>query len=153
MNWEAIGAIGEIIGAIAVVATLVYLSAQIRQSNREARASTLQAALRFEMEATGIVAQHGEIWDKVVTGKPLEKGGEMRTAIIIYNTVMTEAENRYHQFKAGYLDEQSWEGRYISLRRLADMPIYDIWKKSPGALNHSIDFLQLLDSIHAEPKD
>lgn len=33
MNWEAIGAIGEIIGAGAVVLTLAYLSIQIRQAN------------------------------------------------------------------------------------------------------------------------
>lgn len=39
MNWEAIGAIGEIIGAIAVLATLLYLAQQIRQSNRFAIAS------------------------------------------------------------------------------------------------------------------
>ena len=32
MNWEAIGAIGEIVGAIAVIATLFYLSIQIRQN-------------------------------------------------------------------------------------------------------------------------
>ena len=30
MNWEAAGAIGEIVGAIAVVATLVYLALQLR---------------------------------------------------------------------------------------------------------------------------
>ncbi len=30
MNWDAIGAIGEILGAAAVVATLVYLAIQIR---------------------------------------------------------------------------------------------------------------------------
>ena len=33
MNWEAISAIGEIVGAAAVVATLGYLAFQIRQSN------------------------------------------------------------------------------------------------------------------------
>jgi len=32
MNWEAIGAIGEIMGALAVVATLGYLAVQIRQN-------------------------------------------------------------------------------------------------------------------------
>lgn len=37
MNWEAIGAIGEVGGAIAVVATLFYLSVQIRNSNRESQ--------------------------------------------------------------------------------------------------------------------
>jgi hypothetical protein len=35
MNWEAIGAIGEILGAVAVVATLGYLATQIKQSRRE----------------------------------------------------------------------------------------------------------------------
>ena len=37
MNWEAIAAIGEIGGAIAVVATLFYLTLQIRHSNRESQ--------------------------------------------------------------------------------------------------------------------
>lgn len=35
MNWEAISAIGEIIGAIAVVISLIYLAAQIRHNTRE----------------------------------------------------------------------------------------------------------------------
>ncbi|NQV69442.1 MAG: hypothetical protein HQ498_05390 [Pseudohongiella sp.] len=34
MNWDAIGAVGEIAGAIAVVVSLIYLASQIRQSNR-----------------------------------------------------------------------------------------------------------------------
>jgi hypothetical protein len=34
INWDAIGAIGEIIGAIAVVITLLYLAVQLRQNTR-----------------------------------------------------------------------------------------------------------------------
>ena len=34
MDWDAIGAIGEITGAIAVLVTLVYLAVQIRQNTR-----------------------------------------------------------------------------------------------------------------------
>ena len=34
MNWEAIGAVGEIAGAVAVVLSLIYLASQIRYSNR-----------------------------------------------------------------------------------------------------------------------
>ena len=37
MNWEAIGAIGKIVGATAVVVSLVYLASQLRQSNELAR--------------------------------------------------------------------------------------------------------------------
>jgi len=34
MNWDAIGGIAELLGAIAVFATLVYLTVQVRQSAR-----------------------------------------------------------------------------------------------------------------------
>ncbi len=30
MNWDAIGAIGEILGALAVIATLAYLATQVK---------------------------------------------------------------------------------------------------------------------------
>jgi hypothetical protein len=42
MNWDAMGAIGEIVGAAAVVATLVYLSVQIRSANRQAEIEALR---------------------------------------------------------------------------------------------------------------
>ena len=35
MNWDAVSAVAEIIGAVAVVATLLYLAVQIRQANRQ----------------------------------------------------------------------------------------------------------------------
>ena len=42
MNWEAVGAIGEIVGAIAVFLTLIYLAWQIRNQNRQARDASTQ---------------------------------------------------------------------------------------------------------------
>jgi hypothetical protein len=41
MNWEAIGAIGEIVGATAVVMTLVYVAIQIKQSTTTSRAQAI----------------------------------------------------------------------------------------------------------------
>ena len=35
MNWEAIGTVGEIVGAFAVVASLAYLAVQIRTQVRQ----------------------------------------------------------------------------------------------------------------------
>lgn len=37
MNWDAISSIAEVFGAIAVVASLVYLAFQVKQSNTQAR--------------------------------------------------------------------------------------------------------------------
>ena len=44
MNWDAIGAVGEILGAGAVIATLIYLAKQIRDSARAARSAAVTDA-------------------------------------------------------------------------------------------------------------
>jgi hypothetical protein len=40
MNWEAIGAIGEILGAVAVFGSLLYLGLQIKHSRQSSQAET-----------------------------------------------------------------------------------------------------------------
>ena len=42
MNWEAIGAGGEMLGALGVIATLGYLAVQIRQNTRSIKDSAFQ---------------------------------------------------------------------------------------------------------------
>ena len=39
MNWDALGAIGELVGAVAVVVTLLYVGRQIHQANTQTQAS------------------------------------------------------------------------------------------------------------------
>ena len=46
MNWEAIGAVGEVVGAIAVVVTLVYLTLQLKQNTQSVQNSAWQAIIR-----------------------------------------------------------------------------------------------------------
>ena len=43
LNWQAIGAIGELLGALAVLATLIYLAIQLRHARREIQHSVLQS--------------------------------------------------------------------------------------------------------------
>jgi hypothetical protein len=47
VNWEAVGAIGEVLGAAGVIITLAYLAVQIRQNSRQ---------LERSMQATRIAA-------------------------------------------------------------------------------------------------
>ena len=57
MNWEAMGAIGEISGAIAVFATLVYLSIQIKQSsNWQAIRKTIQSNGSFANSGSNAIS-------------------------------------------------------------------------------------------------
>ena len=52
MNWEAIGAIGEVVGAIAVVTTLIILLIQVRQNTQSMiEANRLQKASAIDKHA------------------------------------------------------------------------------------------------------
>ncbi len=42
MNWEAVGAIGEIVGATAVVATLIYLASQVRHARNDQKLASIR---------------------------------------------------------------------------------------------------------------
>jgi len=43
MDWEAIGAVGESLGAVAVLVTLVYLSVQVRHARTQAKRALSQS--------------------------------------------------------------------------------------------------------------
>ena len=45
MDWTAVGAVGEVVGAVAVVATLLYLSLQVREGNKQAELEGLRHTL------------------------------------------------------------------------------------------------------------
>jgi len=57
MNWDALGAIGETLGAIAVLVTLGYLAVQVRHARDEVARSSRQARFQsltdfYSMQAT-----------------------------------------------------------------------------------------------------
>ena len=67
MNWEAIGAIGEIVGALAVGLTLAFLAIQVRHA-KEAAADTNRLersqGVRDIMLATSVDSDFREIVSK-----------------------------------------------------------------------------------------
>jgi hypothetical protein len=61
MNWEAIGAVGEVLGAIGVILTLVYLAVQIRQNTAMMTAQTVQASVDATQRVLLFRAEHAEV--------------------------------------------------------------------------------------------
>lgn len=50
-NWEAIGAVGEVGGALVVVATLLYLAAQVSEARRQLDQQSLSTTLQTIYDA------------------------------------------------------------------------------------------------------
>ena len=51
VNWDAVGAIGEIVGAIAVVVTLIYLAKQVNDNSRQVKLNTTQSFASLVQDA------------------------------------------------------------------------------------------------------
>ena len=60
MNWDAIGAIAELLGAVAVVASLIYLATQIRQSTRATQGASLEFISKLSIDFLVQVASDAE---------------------------------------------------------------------------------------------
>ena len=145
--------IAEIVGVVLVIATLAFLTIEIRHNTSALKATTFQAAMQSEMALTSIIVEHVEVWDKVVKGERLEAGAETRKGIILFNILMIDSESRYHQYKNGLLDSKTWQGRLDTLPEFIDLPLYPQWRQSPGGRNHNADFLALIDELAKNRKE
>ncbi len=132
--------VAEIVAAVGVILSLLFVGFQIEDGNRETRAATLQATLDSEMFFQAEILRYAETWEKVVTGEPLSDGEETRRGIILYNMLMTLYQNQYYQFKSGYLEDSP------SVERTITFPIYEIWRGSGGASARSPEFLEFVES-------
>ena len=107
MNWDAIGAIGEIVGAIAVVATLIYFAIQMRQYTTGLRSATFNATMQEfnQINVAQLDPALADLFDRGMEDldslSPTEKyqfGWIVRTYINIW-------ENMYQQYLEGECSE------------------------------------------------
>jgi hypothetical protein len=96
MNWDAVGAIAEIIGAVAVVASLIYLAVQVRQNTHElsmSLKSTELAAFERNVESGIRIRElfilNPEILDLYARGGEsyvdLDEGDKLRFDMVVRN--------------------------------------------------------------------
>ncbi len=69
MNWEAVAAIGQVLGAGGVIASLVYLTLQIRASTRASAVASKLVSARFQLDYYVLLLQHPELQDIMVRGR------------------------------------------------------------------------------------
>ena len=61
MNWEAVGAIGQVVGAVLVGVTLIYLALQLRQNTSALKSSTFVAISTSMGSTMEVLATHSDL--------------------------------------------------------------------------------------------
>ena len=134
--------IAEIIGAVAIVLSLVFVGLQIEEGNRETRAATTQAALDAELAFQAVLIQHADVWASVVINEDFSDGVKVVQGKALFNMAMTLQDNRFQMMKSGYLTVSD-----ESMKGMASFPFYPIWRQSIPAQRRSPEFLEYLDNL------
>lgn len=107
MNWEAIGAVGEIVGALAVVITLVYLAAQMRQNNDLLRSESRQTLVSNDITSLQAGMGLSDVFARFVSESELSTEDQLRMSFM-FALDLRNREFEYFQYKNGLLDEETW---------------------------------------------
>ena len=126
MNWDAIGAMGEVLGALAVIATLVYLARQIRESNKLAKSTSARDVMNGFGETNALMTQPSlaAAFAKMAENKDNatpEQKVQIRQFCLAVVNVYLQAETSY---KHGNLDDRNYSA--------VKMDINPLLKQYPG---------------------
>jgi hypothetical protein len=160
MTIAELGALGELIGAIAVVVTLVYLAVQIRQNTRSMEESRrLALAQTYQMRADALQAMLVRAADSEHIGplitrltqrgypedvaaledlSPEERGRFRQWQI----AQQTHWDNMFYQYQQGFLEEEYYEDSFRE-RVLRLAPVWRALGVSPGRRSFSEEIERL----------
>jgi len=158
MNWDAIGAVSELVGAVAVVITLIYLAVQIRQNTRAIRLDTGHAITEEFRGMFALMAEHADLAELVhraATDPSSITGAEKVRYYGLNGNFVRALENAYIQWCEGALDHRHWAGMRRMLSDYAQLPGFaGFWSDRKHWFSE--DFQSFMDSeildVDAPPK-
>ena len=155
MDWDAIGAIGEVIGAAAVVTSVVYLAIQIRSNTRSVQAAGWQATNAGAANLHQLLAANREIADLALRGgennADLDEIDQFRLDSLLtlsfnqYQTALIQA--RLLGLEEGLVDTQR---QYV--QSMTSAPGIRTWWRDNGRYYDS-DFRRVVDERIANGKE
>ena len=134
MTLSELGAIGELVGGLAVIISLVYVGLQIRQSADASRAATAQAFAKQYSDLNQMIAdpQLSDIFTRGLGGTATLSIAERASFASILSSITRTLESFYFQKTKGDLDPRLFEGwivQYLDLHANAGVQEYWLMRK------------------------
>ena len=151
LNWDAIGAIAEGLGALGVIITLLFLIHQIRQNTVAARSS---AVVAYSQASISLVQVTGAVENNALFYAYLEKPetlseDELRRGQAIISMYLHVMEQGFDLYRERNLSEEKWQGRYRQLVWLVTQPGFkNFWAHFDQV--YADGFTELVESAMAE---
>ena len=147
MTFEQLGGLGEFIGALAVLSSLIYVAREIRENSRATRLAAMQSSMLAAQNVMALQVQDRDLARVIRVGMtdPDElTEDEFQQFRIWLFLVLRVHEDMFVQHKAGVIDDDTWLARADSLRTVFATPGgRRIWA---AATAYRADFRAWMDS-------
>jgi hypothetical protein len=113
MNWEAIGAIAEISGALAVFLSLIYLAIQTRNNTRALRSAAFHQVRESFSDVSLTLAQNpvmGSMVNRAIYSDEHLSDEEIVQFHFFLTTFLRRGESAFFQSSDGALQMETWQG-------------------------------------------
>jgi hypothetical protein len=125
MTLEQLGNLGEALGGVAVIVSLVYLAMQMRQNTRALRASSFQQIVDSLAEISLESAKHEDLF-RITRDVASHPDAASDLDFARFGALMTSfcrrAENAHYQFEQGAVDQEAWSGIRRSILAMMQTP-------------------------------
>jgi hypothetical protein len=151
MNWEAIGAVGETLGALAVFGSLIYLAFEVRQNSRNIQSQSInsQADQLQKFAAIQAVPEVMAAMKKIYVDKEAEPDFESAALLEAYYLSGLSVAQAQFRHKALGLDSD-WAPYARLVRSMFATQYVKAWWAEIGSSIFGEDFVLEVNRIIAE---
>jgi hypothetical protein len=113
MNWEAISAVSQFVGSIAVVLSVLYLGIQVHRSTRVAKLAAQDAATTALRDVTKTFSENAElsrIWRHGLEDLGSLSADDQARFFHAAHQFLKAIETIHFHYIYGLMDEQLWQG-------------------------------------------
>lgn len=125
MNWDMLSAIGQILGSVAIVITLIYLSIQTRQSAGATLATTRQETFNADQRLLFSFVNDPEL--ELIRYKPDLTDEEKARLGWVFVVFARTREINWLQYQNSVLDKETWESYRSSIVAMFGNPRGKAW--------------------------
>ena len=153
MNWSAVSAIADLLAAVGVSVTVIYLAIQIKKNTQATHSQTYQVATSALAEMAAIVGTSAELARIFRIGmmNPRELTDDEFTQFgYLGISLFRRFENIFFQYQSGSIDDDFWNGHRDNILWFFHRPGMQLWWKD-RKFAFSKSFREFLD--HSTPAE
>lgn len=122
--------IADILGALGVMVSLVFVGIQVMQANKLARAAAQQKQIESVRDITRLLIEHPMIGELLTRDPKRELTDVERVVVVAFMTYGERTwEALYEQYRQGLVDEEMWEAHRRQSRAVQAHPLAEaVWK-------------------------